>query len=242
MVAVPSVAEADDLAAHVDDGEHDAVAEPVVAFTVVARDHQAGLGQCVALVIRERGGKVLPAVRRVADAEFCGDFTAQPAPLEVINGALRLLELLAVIARGGLRHLIQIRRDFLGVFSLGISRCGTFVRHIQADAARQFFDCIDIAEPGMLHDEADRRAMRAAAEAMIKLLSLADGKRGGFFVVERATGDEIRAGLLERHVALDHIDDIEAIKQVLNEALWNHARAFHPKNGNSSTKNTKGTK
>jgi len=34
----------------------------------------------------------------------------------------------------------------------------------------------------MLHDETDCRAMRAAAEAMVELLGLADGKRGGFFV------------------------------------------------------------
>ena len=65
--------------------------------------------------------------------------------------------------------------------------------------------------------------MRATTEAMVKLLGLANGKRGGFFVVERTTGYVVGARLFERYVTLDHVHDIETIKQILNEAFWNHA-------------------
>lgn len=41
--------------------------------------------------------------------------------------------------------------------------------------------------------------------------------------MERTAGNEVRAGFLERHIALDHVHDIETIKQVLNEIFWYHA-------------------
>jgi hypothetical protein len=41
--------------------------------------------------------------------------------------------------------------------------------------------------------------------------------------VERAAGDVICASLFERHITLDHIHDIETVKQILNEVFWNHA-------------------
>jgi hypothetical protein len=41
--------------------------------------------------------------------------------------------------------------------------------------------------------------------------------------VKRTAGDEIRTGFFERHIALDHVHDIETIKQILNEIFWNHA-------------------
>jgi hypothetical protein len=43
--------------------------------------------------------------------------------------------------------------------------------------------------------------------------------------VERAAGHVVRARFFERHVALDHIHDIEAVQQILNERLRNHKLA-----------------
>ena len=81
----------------------------------------------------------------------------------------------------------------------------------------------------MFHHKTNSRAMRAATETMVKLLGLTDRKGGGFFVVEWAAGGEIRTGLFERHIALDHVYNIETIKQILNEIFWNHASTppFH---------------
>ena len=39
--------------------------------------------------------------------------------------------------------------------------------------------------------------------------------------MKRAARDIVGAGALERHVALDHVNDIDAVKQVLDERLRN---------------------
>ena len=210
-------AEADDLAAHVDDGEHDAVAEAVVALAFFARDHEAGLDQRGVLVVGHGGFQVLPVVRRIADAEARGDFAGEAAALEVVDGARGLFQLLAVVARGGLHQVVQIRRDLV------LRHIGGFLRHGDAYALGQFLHRFHKAHAGVFHDKADGRAMRAAAEAVIELLGLADGERRGFFGVERTAGDVVGTGLLERQVALDHVHDVEAIEQILNETFWNHS-------------------
>jgi len=64
--------------------------------------------------------------------------------------------------------------------------------------------------------------MCAATEAMIELLALADRKRRRFFVMKGTAGHVIGASLFQRNVTLDHVHDVEAIEQILNEAFWNH--------------------
>jgi hypothetical protein len=58
---------------------------------------------------------------------------------------------------------------------------------------------------------------------VIELFGLADREGRGFFVMERTAGDEVGTGFFERQVALDHVHDVEAIEQILNEAFWNHS-------------------
>ena len=58
-------------------------------------------------------------------------------------------------------------------------------------------------------------------------LGLADGKGGGFFVVKRTAGDKICPGFFQRDIALNHVHDVEAVKQILNKTFWNQARTFH---------------
>src|SRR5690606_27285393 len=50
-----------------------------------------------------------------------------------------------------------------------------------------------------------------------------DGERRGLFRMEGAAGAVVGAGLLERHVALDDVDDVDAIQQLLDKAVRNHA-------------------
>ena len=59
--------------------------------------------------------------------------------------------------------------------------------------------------------------MRAAAEAVIKLLGGTDGKTGGFFVMEWAQAHEIGAALLELHITSDNVDNIDAVEQIGDE-------------------------
>ncbi len=69
----------------------------------------------------------------------------------------------------------------------------------------------------MLHQEADGRTVRAAAEAVIELLSRTNRKRRALLVVKRAQPHEVRAALFQLHVPADHVDDIDAVEQVLQE-------------------------
>src|SRR5690606_31538962 len=182
-------------------------------------DDEADAGEIGRLVIRKYAFQALPFVRRVAEAETGGDFAGEAAPSEVIDGARGGLELILVIAlRPG--HQLGHRGLFLGVLRI---LAAPLVRHAQAEIAGQFLDCIDKAQALVRHDEADGAAMRAAAEAVVELLGRADGERRGLFRMEGAAGAVVGAGLLERHVALDDVDDVDAIQQLLDKAVRNHA-------------------
>ena len=41
--------------------------------------------------------------------------------------------------------------------------------------------------------------------------------------MERTTGNEVGTRFFERQISLDHVHDIKAIEQVLNETFWNHS-------------------
>ncbi|MNQ42737.1 hypothetical protein D3C85_564450 [compost metagenome] len=73
----------------------------------------------------------------------------------------------------------------------------------------------------MVHDEAEGVAAGAAAEAVIELLVGADAERRSLFLVERAAGSVIFAGLFQLQARADHIDDVGAVQKVVNEALGN---------------------
>ena len=56
--------------------------------------------------------------------------------------------------------------------------------HLHADLAGELLDRIDEGKSAVLHEEADRAAMHAAAEAVIELLGGADGERWTLLAVE----------------------------------------------------------
>jgi hypothetical protein len=97
-------------------------------------------------------------------------------------------------------------------------------RHRQACFPREFLDGFRKRLAAVLHEKPDCGAMRAAPEAVIELLSLADGERGRFFPVKRAARNVVRAGLLERHITVDHFDDVDARQQRFNEIVRDHQR------------------
>src|SRR5690606_24742697 len=80
-------------------------------------------------------------------------------------------------------------------------------------------------QPFVIHQKTDRRAVRATTKTMIKLLGRTDIKRRGFFIMERATGTVLPAFFLQRHARVNHLDDIGARQQLVNEMLRNAAHA-----------------
>lgn len=73
----------------------------------------------------------------------------------------------------------------------------------------------------MVHDEAEGVAARATAEAVVELLVRADAEGGGLFLVERAAGGVVLAGLFHLQARADNIDDVGAVQKVVNKALGN---------------------
>jgi hypothetical protein len=211
-------AETDDHAAHVHDGEHDAITENVVAPAVFFGLDQAGGGERLAVVIREDRREVLPAVRGVADAEAPGDVPRQPPLLEISDSAGRVLQPRAVVLRRLEEHAVQI----VALLAPALARLGAVFRDLQPDALRQLPDRVYEPQPGVLHQESDRGAVRLAAEAMVELLRLAHRERRGLLAVKRAAGNVIRARPLQLHVAVDHVHDIDPAEQFLDEGLRDH--------------------
>ncbi len=81
----------------------------------------------------------------------------------------------------------SIRRA--GLAGLLVVEAAAFaLRHLHAGAAGQFLDGVDEAHALVFHDEADGRAVRAAAEAVVELLGRADREGRRFLVVEGAAG------------------------------------------------------
>lgn len=64
--------------------------------------------------------------------------------------------------------------------------------------------------------------MCAATKTMVKLFRLTDCKRGGFLIMKRAARNIISACFLKWYMAVNRIDNIGTIKQVMNKGLWNH--------------------
>ncbi len=200
------------------DREDDAVAEAVVAPALVVVDDEPGVGEGLRLVVGEDLLQPLPFVGGVAEFEARGHLSGQAAALEVVDGLARGFELVAVEARGDGHGLVQA---FAGVV-VGGRRAAPVVGHLQANLVGEFLDGVDKAEAAVLHQEADRAAVHAATEAVVELLGRADRERGGFFAVEGAAGEVIGAALLERKIAFDDVDDVDAGQQFLDEGLWDH--------------------
>ena len=68
--------------------------------------------------------------------------------------------------------------------------------------------------------------MRAAAKTMVKLLGGANGKARQFFIMKRATRRIIGTCFFKRHTFVDNINNINTVKQILNEAIWNQNGFF----------------
>ena len=92
-------------------------------------------------------------------------------------------------------------------------------RHLQPQAAGEVLDRLHEVHVLVLHEKADGGAVGPAAEAVVELLLGADGEGGRLLGVEGAAGDELAPGLLQRHVVADHVDDVDAGEELVDEVL-----------------------
>jgi len=146
-----------------------------MALAGLARHHQARLDEVgVAAVIREDRGQRIPALRRVTQTEALGDLPRQAATFEVVDGARRVLESLPVEGGRG----VEQRAQCLGAAAARVGARTALVGDLEAKTRGEALDRLDEAEVLVLHDEADRRAVRPAAEAVIELFGRAHREGG----------------------------------------------------------------
>jgi hypothetical protein len=216
-LAEHTTAETDHPAAAVVNGKHDPVAETVVALAV-AGDHEAGGFQRRIVVGGHVPGQRLPAVGRIADAEAGRDRAGQAAALEVLDRLGRVAQRAAIELGRGQEKAGQIARLLT---PLGFAR-PLDARHGEPHVAREILDRLGERLAGVLHEEAERRAVRPAAEAVIELLGRAHREGRRLLAVEGAAGLVVRARLLERDEPIDHLDDVDPPEQRLDEVVRNH--------------------
>ena len=221
VVPQDAAAKANALALDVADGEHDPVAETVVALAVFfIDDDQAAFFEQRVVIVRKHAGQAAPALGGVAQAVLLGHLARDAAPLEVGHGTGRFTQVAAVGSTGFLQHIAQ-GGLFLagggGAFAL-LGRDIVF-RHLEAHLACQVLNGIDKAHARVLHEKADGIAVLATAKAVVELLGRADAERGRFFAVEGAQPHEVGAALLERDIAAHHLDHVHAGEQFLDERL-----------------------
>src|SRR6185437_1183882 len=164
----------------------------------------------------------LPARRRIADAEMRGDHPRQSPALQIRDRSRRILELRAIEPGGGEQRFIEVLRNLA---RLALAR-PLDARHLEPRVAGERFDRLGERLAAVLHQETDRRAVRAAAEAVIELLGRTDRERRRLFAVERTARLVVGARLLERHVAVDDLDDVDARKKRLDEIAGDQRRAL----------------
>src|SRR5439155_9735079 len=101
-------------------------------------------------------------------------------------------------------------------------------RYLKPGVPRKLLDRIGKRFPAVLHQKSHRRPVRAAAEAVIELLRGADGEGRRLFAVKRAARLVIRARFLERDVAIDDLNNIDAAQQRRNKIVWDHRLGCSP--------------
>src|SRR5690606_17023646 len=97
-------------------------------------------------------------------------------------------------------------------------------RHLDADSLGQILDRVDEAEIVVLHQEAERVAVLAAAEAVIEVLLGDDRERGRLLSVEGATGFVFPAVLFQRHAAADQLDQVDPSDQLFDGMFGDETR------------------
>ncbi|MNV40323.1 hypothetical protein D3C71_1319240 [compost metagenome] len=118
------------------------------------------------LVLAQRIFQCAVAVRCIADRKPCAVFLIHATLVQVGARLVAAFQRLLEKARGRIQRRVQLAAV---VLLLGGARLG-IARHFHADTLGQLIDRVEKLEAVVIHQEADRGAMRAAAEAVIELL------------------------------------------------------------------------
>lgn len=204
VLAQAAGAEADDLAADVADGPHEAAAEAVDGPATALLGDPGGdeflVGEALAA---QEAREVVPAGRAVADAEVRGGGLVEAALGEELAADLRLGALQLVhVELGG--HLVRLdQADALTALVRGVV-AALLVPQGDARLAGEAFDDLGEGEVVDLHHERDGVAALLAAEAMEEALAGADLEGRRLLVVEGAQALQVPAARVAQLQVLGH--------------------------------------
>ncbi len=155
------------------------------------------------------------AIGRVADRKTRAVFLVHAALVQVGTRGVAAFQRLLEEARGRIQRGVQLAAV---VLLLGGARLG-IAWYFHAHALGQLIDRVEELQAVVVHQEADRGAVRAAAEAVVELLGGRDRERGRTLVMERAARRIFLALALQRHAAAHHFDNVGAGQQVVDECV-----------------------
>ena len=184
------------------------------AGTAFALDHETAGGK------RFRGSEaaqhIVPGVRRVAHQKPIEGLRRQSALFAGVARRPRFGAQQRLPMYGDLAH----ERCEIGVVAAATIVGTRLARDLYTGSRREFLDGLREGEAVVVHEEAERGAMRAAAEAVVELFVGAHPERGRLLAVEGAASLVLASRFLERHARADQLDDIGTSDQVVDEGLW----------------------
>ena len=145
---------------------------------------------------------------------LCG-VAVEAARAQVVNGRLMTPQRLLEEIRGLRERVIERARAATAPATLASRGTSRPTRAASSSTA------VDEIQPVVFHQESERRAVGAAAEAVIEALVRADGEGGRLLAVKRAAGLVLAARLLELDARADDLDDVRSLHQLVDEVLWN---------------------
>ena len=200
------LAEADRAAQRIMDRKHQATTELVIDVAGIAfRQHARLFEQFERRRIAPQGLlQPIETFRRIAQREPLARGCIHAAPGQILLGNVAAFELTGEPACGRFQHLEHAANLPILVAQARLAR------HLHAGLACELFHRIKKLQPVVLHQELQRRAVRAATEAVIETLGRGNGEAGRTFVVERAARLVFASGAFERHARADQFHDVDA--------------------------------
>ena len=184
------------------------------AGTAFAFDHETAGGK--RLRGPEASQHIVPGVRRIADQEPIEGLGCEPALLAGVAGRPRFGAQQRLPMCGDLAH----ERREIGFVAAATIVGARLARDLDTGSRGEFLDGLREGEAVVVHEEAERGAMRTASEAVVELLVGAHPERGRLLAVEGAASLVLAPRFLERHARTDQFDDIGPRDQIVDEGLW----------------------
>ena len=211
-----TAAEAHHITPHINDRQHQPVAELIIQPPVLPVHRQTGGDQLLlgVALVGHRRQQGIPAVRSRPHTEPHGNAPADAALVQIRLHRRPLLGLEdAVIVPGGIP--VQRQHPAAKLFR----SVAALLRYREVGPLGQKSDGIRIGQSLHLHDEVHDAAALLAAEAVVKLLVRQHMEGGSLFVVEGTAAPVAAALGRQRDVAAYNIHNVAAGQQLVQKIL-----------------------